>query len=57
MKNYHPNKIENTMLNIIEEGKHIVLKSIEEIKDPIKRSKERQLYYIALNKLGEYKGE
>jgi len=43
--------LENMMSNIVAEGKERVWKSIEDIKNPISRCKERRLFAEALKKL------
>jgi len=43
--------LENMQSNIVVEGKESVWKSIEDIKNPISRCKERRLFTEALKKL------
>ena len=45
------NEIENMMLNLIEEGQIKVWQSIEEIKNPLERCKQRKIYSIAIKKI------
>ena len=44
-------QLDSMMIEIIEEGEETIYKGIELVKCPFKRSKERQLYFNAINKL------
>lgn len=51
MKFYNYDELQNMMANIVAEGSDEVWKSIEEEKDAIKRFRQRQLYFQALEKM------
>jgi len=44
-------QLDSMMIEIIEEGEETIYKGIELIKCPIKRTRQRQLYFNAVNKL------
>lgn len=49
------NRLENMMVDIVEEGSERIAWEIEAIKNPIQRFQERDIYYKALEKLEEEK--
>jgi len=51
IKFFNISELDNMVINILEEGKENVLKEIEKINNPIKRSKQRNLYYLAIEKI------
>ena len=52
------NELENMMLNILDFGEEQISKDIELIVNPIERCQQRNLYFIALEKLNKkLKGE
>lgn len=53
MKSFNPNKFENMMMNIVDEGKIEVWNEIEKEKCAIKRCQKRKLYSEALQKISE----
>lgn len=50
-KFFHMDKLHNMMANIIAEGEKEVWQSIEEVKNPFDRCKERSIYFQALAKI------
>lgn len=57
MKYHSYDKFENMMLNIVQEGKQKVWQSIEKIKNPFERCKQRKLFAEALKKIERSENE
>jgi len=52
MSEYHNyNEFENMLANILEEGEREVWQSLEEIKNPFERCKQRKLFAQAVHKI------
>ena len=51
MKYYPLDKLNNMICNIVAEGKKEIWQSIEEIKNPLERCKERKLFAVSIKKL------
>ena len=55
MENYFPfhhiSQLENMIINILSEGTSTIWQLIEKEKDPLKRCKQRKLYFEAMKKI------